>query len=81
MFALISPTESVHDHNGVLLGARVAEVLAEEFPIASPLFWMACEPGVVADQYYWLDGSIFPIPVPPPPTEQPAAASDGPTVL
>lgn len=55
MFALISPNEEAWS-NGiprVVLGQRVAEVSAAEFPVAQPLFWMPCANDVVADQYYY----------------------------
>jgi hypothetical protein len=58
MFALISPKEEAWSNGSmtqpsVLLGQRVAEVSAAEFPVAPPLFWMPCANDVVADQYYY----------------------------
>jgi hypothetical protein len=55
MFALISPNEPALDNSipPVVLGQRVAEVSAAEFPVAPPLFWMPCANDVVADQYYY----------------------------
>lgn len=32
---------------------RVAQVEAESFPVAPPLFWTDCADNVVADQYYY----------------------------
>lgn len=53
MQALISPNENVYSLGGELLGARVAEVSENAFPIAPPLFWMSCAPDTVAvDVYY-----------------------------
>lgn len=67
MQALISPGEQVFDHEGNALGARVAEVRQDAFPVAAPLFWTSCADGVVADQFYWAAGEILPVPPPPPP--------------
>jgi hypothetical protein len=58
MFALISPNEEAWSNSNppqpaVILGQRVAEVSASEFPVASPLFWLPCANDVVADQYYY----------------------------
>ena len=33
--------------------ARVAEIASAEFEIAPPLFWVACDDTVVADQWYY----------------------------
>jgi hypothetical protein len=33
--------------------ARIAEVAAEDFPVAGPLFWVNCSDEVVADQWYY----------------------------
>jgi hypothetical protein len=66
MQALISPDESVYDYEGSLLGSRVAEVEQDNFPVAPPLFWTPCADDVVADQFYWMNGEIMPVPVPPP---------------
>jgi hypothetical protein len=33
--------------------ARVAEVASVEFEVASPLFWVACDDTIVADQWYY----------------------------
>lgn len=67
MQALISPNESVYTKDGQRLGARVAEVEPESFPVAEPLFWVPCAPDVIASQSYWDGQQIQPIPVPPPP--------------
>ena len=63
MFALISPNEeawsiSTMTESGsmtppVLLGQRVAQVSAAEFPVAPPLFWMACGNDVRAETHYY----------------------------
>jgi hypothetical protein len=51
--ALISPNEQVYNYSGMLLGERVAEVLATPFEVAPPLFWVECADDVVADQWYY----------------------------
>lgn len=33
--------------------ARVAEVASAEFEVAPPLFWVACDNTIVADQWYY----------------------------
>jgi hypothetical protein len=58
MFALISPEEFIRSHgskteHSIVLGQRIAEVSANEFPVAPPLFWVACENDVMASQYYY----------------------------
>jgi hypothetical protein len=79
--ALISPTEKVYKYDGTLLGDRVAETTTSPFEVAPPLFWMACNDDVQADQWYY-DPNTFtidPIPVKPaPPVPSP---SDAPTVI
>lgn len=47
---------------------RVAEVTADEFPVASPLFWVDCADDVVADLWYYnnVDQTILLVPSPPP---------------
>lgn len=50
--------------------ARVAEIAAEQFPVAPPLFWVACNDTVVADQWYYDTQTaqilVVPAPVPKP---------------
>ena len=66
MKALISPNEKVYSYDGTLLGKRVAEVSATEFPVASPLFWVSCPDDCTADGwYYGDDNALHQIPVPP----------------
>ena len=77
--ALISPEEKVYKYDGTLLGERVAETTATPFEVAPPLFWVACNDDVVADQWYY-DSATFTIdliPVKP----IPAPVTDTPTVL
>jgi hypothetical protein len=50
MKALISPMEPRES------GFRVAEVSAQGFPVADPLFWVDCSDDIVADQYWYKDG-------------------------
>jgi len=50
MRALISPNETKET------GYRVAQVEAQEFEVALPLFWVECADNIVADQF-WYDPS------------------------
>lgn len=81
MQALISPNEKVFDYEGNLLGSRVAEVEANPFPVAEPLFWTPCSDSVEADRFYWANGEFLPIPLPPPPQPVAPSADNGPAVL
>jgi hypothetical protein len=80
--ALISPEEQVYSYDGSLLGERVAQTTTTPFEVAPPLFWMACNDDVVADQWYY-DTATFEInkiplkPVPPPKNE----TTEVPTVI
>lgn len=78
--ALISPLEKVYKYDGTLLGERVAETTTSPFEVAPPLFWMACNDDVQADQWYYdpTNFTIDPIPVKPPP---PPPVTDTPTVI
>ena len=53
--------------------ARVAEIADQTFPVAVPLFWIACADDVIADQWYYdtVTQAIIVIPPAPP---KPAAA-------
>jgi len=58
MFALISPNEQAWSNSSmtqpsVLLGQRVAQVSATEFPVALPLFWMPCANDVRPETHYY----------------------------
>lgn len=55
--ALISPTEIRYDNNGNE-GARVAQVVDVEFPIADPLFWVECPDDCVQDEWIYVDGKF-----------------------
>lgn len=81
MQALISPNEPVYSYDETLLGSRVAEVEQDTFPVAPPLFWVPCSSEVVADQFYWSNGEILPVPVPPVPEPVTPPADGGPAVL
>lgn len=81
MQALIAPNEPVYDYEGNLLGSRVAEVEPDTFPVAPPLFWTPCADDVVADQFYWANGEILPVPVPPVPEPVTLPDGGGPTVI
>ena len=65
--ALISPTEKVYSYDGALLGERVAQTTASPFEVAPPLFWMACNDDVVADQWYYDAATVTIDQIPPPP--------------
>lgn len=52
MKALISPNETVQNWDGTS-GYRVAEVSAQEFEVAAPLFWTDCPDDCVADAWYY----------------------------
>ena len=54
--------------------ARVAEVTDVEFPVAEPLFWVACPDEAKADQWYYdtVQKVCLQIPSPPAPEDQPA---------
>jgi hypothetical protein len=67
--ALISPTEKVYKYDGTLLGDRVAETTSSPFEVAPPLFWVACNDDVVADQWYYDGSNCQPIPAKPVPPE------------
>lgn len=64
MFALISPNEEV------LTGYRVAEVSAETFEVAEPLFWVDCDDTCKQDLFFYNPATkeILEIPVAPPVT-------------
>jgi hypothetical protein len=66
MQALISPDEKVRDSESNILGDRVAQIATDSFPVANPLFWAPCADDVVADEFYWVDNQILPVPLPPP---------------
>ncbi|CAB4172495.1 hypothetical protein UFOVP937_10 [uncultured Caudovirales phage] len=62
--ALISPTEKVYSYGGQLLGERVAEVTTTTFEVAPPLFWVACNDDVQADQWYYDTTSYLIVAIP-----------------
>lgn len=70
MKALISPNEPVNNFDGTA-GYRVAEVTAQEFEVAQPLFWVNCDDACVADQWYYdTDKKVcLPKPIEPEPLE------------
>lgn len=55
--ALISPIEVRYDNNGNE-GARVAQVVDEEFPVAQPLFWVECSDSCVQDEWVYINGKF-----------------------
>jgi hypothetical protein len=64
MKALISPNELVTDINGNV-GCRIAQVDALGFEVAAPLFWTGCPDDCVADQWYYIEQQVLPLPQPP----------------
>lgn len=63
MKALISPNEQTIDCNG-LIGQRVAQVEVFAFGVAEPLYWIDCPDNCQADQWYYIDGELKPLPQP-----------------
>jgi|APGre2960657373_1045057.scaffolds.fasta_scaffold02765_3 hypothetical protein len=63
MKALISPQELVTDINGNV-GCRVAQVDELGFEIAKPLFWIGCPDNCVADEWYYIEQQVLPLPQP-----------------
>jgi hypothetical protein len=81
MKALISPDEKIYNYDDppIAVGVRVCDVEAAEFPVAAPLFWVGCESNIVAGEFYYDNGSFYPVPVKPKPPE--ATAETGPVVI
>lgn len=67
--ALIDPRVDVYKYDGTLLGKRVAEATTSPFEVAPPLFWVACNDDVVADEFFYdtVTYLVEPIPQKPPP--------------
>jgi hypothetical protein len=66
-YALVSPDEPVVSPEGPT-GYRVAEVVSSMenyFQVAPPLFWLECDDACVADQWFYLNDQIIPIPIKP----------------
>lgn len=61
MKAVISPNELITDINGNV-GCRVAQVDEIGFEVAEPLFWIGCPSDCVADQWYYIEQQILPLP-------------------
>jgi hypothetical protein len=51
--ALISPNELIYSYDGTLIGVRVADVVAQEFDVAQPLYWFECDDEVNAQYWYF----------------------------
>jgi hypothetical protein len=71
--ALISPNEPVVNFDDTT-GYRCAEVVAQTFEVALPLFWVDCDDACVSDQWYYNTKIKECVPkpiesVPPEPTE------------
>jgi hypothetical protein len=41
---------------------RVADVCSQEFPVASPLFWVDCPDNAAADVWAYKEGVVFELP-------------------
>lgn len=67
MKALIAPNETAYSFDGTVLGVRVVQINAEEFPIAEPLYWVDCGGDIVTEEVYYdtTDSSIKLKPVAP----------------
>jgi hypothetical protein len=65
MKALISPNEQALSFSGEVLGQRVAEISAEPFAVAPPLFWVDCTENCVRDEWYYAEGQVLKKPAPP----------------
>lgn len=63
-YALISPSEPRET------GYRVAEVSAQAFEVADPMFWVECDSAIAADSYWYASttGEFHKLPDPPIPT-------------
>ena len=72
MKALISPNETIFSYEGNELGKRVAQVVDTDFPVASPLFWVDCSLECAADEWYYNNGELYPIPLAPVPEDIPS---------
>ena len=62
--ALISPLEVRLDNNGQE-GLRIAAVVADEFPVAEPLYWVDCPDDCVQDKWIYIDGQFIEVIDPP----------------
>lgn len=69
MKALISPNEVVTAYDGTT-GTRVAQVEddANIFPVATPLYWLDCAENVNSIDWWFNNGQLDLIPVPPIPS-------------
>ena len=69
MFGLISPNEAR------VTGHRIAQVAADQFEVAPPLYWVEVPDGTTADGYYFDSAQNAPVVMPPPPAPPPAIAA------
>jgi hypothetical protein len=87
--ALISPAEHISYVSGwtsstpptpiittIPNSARIAEVAANVFPVADPLFWVECGDEVNADSWYFDTESLQAVQIPPSPPD-PQAIVEG----
>jgi hypothetical protein len=49
------------------VGERVAQVEAQSFEVAAPLFWIDCPDDCVADVWWYYNGTCEVMPTPPEP--------------
>ena len=78
---LISPLQPAYDYSDppIMLGDFVVDVADAEFPVTPPLFWTDGDDNILAYQFYWKEGSFYPVPVKPLPP--PATEETGPVVI
>jgi len=76
--ALVSSTENaINPNTKEVIGWRIVETAAQEFPVYKTLFWVDCDDAVEADQWYYdnADSTIKVKPTPEPvvPPDQPVS--------
>lgn len=67
----LNPNPTGQKYIGVIVtipnALRVSEIVAQEFPVAPPFFWVDCADNVVADQWYYDTQTTQIIQIPPAP--------------
>ena len=53
----------------LILNTQVCQVEQQDFPVAEPLYWVAC-PDNVTTQWTYVENTFIPPPLPSPPTEE-----------
>jgi hypothetical protein len=64
MKALISPLEQVTDYLGNS-GCRIVQTNQLTFEVCDPLYWIDCPDDLIANEWYWIENALRPIPQPP----------------